>query len=178
MTKWAGLEKPGLCLSSPLMDPTTLEWRNTDIPTDPEKKYKYSYRSWGEMDKWWLFSRWMVLFALQYSQHSIVAGRAGAAGLWNSGVCRIQRFTAGSCLLMRDFPSHKLRWGKTNSPKAFLRVEVLQKHSQPVHSTQVWKSGRREPGAALFVVGSFTGGRKATLPVCSSEESLIKLICC
>lgn len=98
-----------------------------------------------------------------------------------SWVCRMCG-TWGSCPMMRvlGFLNHKLFKCCRGIFLAHPRIKVLQK---PYLSTvsflaEVWNCGRSDPGAVLFVVGYFIRERKATLPVCKSEESLIKLIFC
>lgn len=60
------------------------------------------------------------------------------------------------------------------SRKAFRSAPYLSS----VLSARGVKLGGADPGAGLFAAGGFIGERKATLPVCKSEESLIKLIFC
>lgn len=59
--------------------------------------------------------------------------------------------------------------------KGFQKCSLLE---QRVLSARGVKLGGADPGAGLFAAGGFIGERKATLPVCKSEESLIKLIFC
>lgn len=60
------------------------------------------------------------------------------------------------------------------SRKAF-RSSLLE---QRFLSARGVKLGGADPGAGPFAASCFIGERKATLPVCKSEESLIKLIFC
>lgn len=79
----------------------------------------------------------MVFFPLQPSQHSVLARRVVAVGTVLPLEFAGFRDSQQSRPLMRDFPSHKLTWGKTHSPKPFLSMEVLQKHPQAVLSMEV-----------------------------------------